>query len=483
MGGYSTHPAIREAWRKARLDEDVMLIARFASMPAFRRGLLSSLLTVAGSSALRDVTALGSGALLSQAILFFAAPAFLRLYQPGDFGLYSFTYASISLIATLGTWKIERLIVVVPARATAVRLLAALTAIAAGAAALLLLLISLAWTIADDLPAGAPEKLALMWPAPLSMFILLATTGMRFYSVRVGRFKAIAIAQASRAMVFAVGIIATGLLWHESVLHHGALIMISWQVVADACALLVQLRANRESVRLLLFRPRIRRSMAVLITHRKMLGVLALSQIISSVNQQIPISTVMFAFGAVPAGWYSLAVQFVYAPCAIITSAVSDVANQRLSRLHAQRKPFSHLVLRTTVGMAIAGIVPFATIAVLAPALLPLLLGPRWIGASQSVSVLAVASYLFFIEAPAGNVALIVGARRYMVLWHIGRMASLVGLAAAALLGLIPYAVWLILTVVSDGFLYLLDVIAEFAFARSAEAKWRQGGTRDAQRG
>jgi O-antigen/teichoic acid export membrane protein len=449
-------------------------------MPVFRRRLLGSALTLAGSSALRDVTALGSGTLLAQAILFLAAPVFLRLYQPSDLGLYSFTYASISLIATLGTWKIERLIVVVPARATAVRLLVALITIAAAAALLFLLLISVAEAIADDLPTSVRDRLALMWPAPLSMFILLATTGMRFYSVRVGRFRTIAIAQVARATVFAGGIVGTALLWHGTV-QHGALIMISWQVVADACALVVQLQANRETVGLLVSRPRIRRSLSVLKTHRATLGVLALSQIISSVNQQIPITTVMLAFGAVPAGWYSLATQFVYAPCSIVISAVSDVVNQRLSRLHAERKPFSHHVLRTTLGMALAGIVPFALIAFLAPTLLPLVLGPHWVGASQSVSVLAVASYLFLIEAPAGNVALIVRARRYMVLWHTARMMTLVGLAAAALLSLISYEVWLILMVVSDGFLYLLDVIAELAFARAAESKWVQGGTRDAR--
>jgi O-antigen/teichoic acid export membrane protein len=165
----------------------------------------------------------------------------------------------------------------------------------------------------------------------------------------------------------------------------------------------------------------------------------------------------------------------------VVITAVSDVVNQRLSRLHAERRPFSHHVLRTALGLALAGIVPLALIVFLAPTLLPLVLGPHWAGASHSVSVLAVASYLFLIEAPAGTVALIVMARRYMVLWHAARMTSLVGLAAAALLGLIPYQLWLVLTVVSDGFLYLLDVIAELAFARAAEAKWLQGETRDAR--
>jgi O-antigen/teichoic acid export membrane protein len=435
--------------------------------------MTGAVLRLARSTALRDATTLGTGALLSQAILLFAAPAFLRLYQPADFGLYSFAYGAIALVATLGTWKIERLIVVVPARATAIRLLVALVSIGAVVAALLLVLTLLIQTAAGVFSTEARKGLALLCPAPLSMFILLASTGMRFYSIRVRRFKAVAAAQISRTVVFATGTVATGLLW-RGLGGNGALIMLSWQIAADACALFVQFYANRQAVKLLLLRPRLRRSLTVLMRHRNTLGVLALSQIINSVNQQIPISTVALAFGAVPAGWYSLAIQFVYAPCNIVTLAVSDVANQRLARRHAERRPFSNLVLRTTFGMAAAGAVPFTLVALLGPMLLPVVLGPQWLGASQSVSILVVASYFWFVAAPAENVALIVEARRYILLWYTLRMGCLVGLGAAALFGLISYSVWLVLIVAGDAALYLLTMVSAVAFARVAESRWRR---------
>jgi O-antigen/teichoic acid export membrane protein len=249
--------------------------------------------------------------------------------------------------------------------------------------------------------------------------------------------------------------------------------MILWQTVADASALLVQIGASGPTARLVLCRPRLRKSLTVLMTHRKTLGALALSQIINSANMQIPISTVTFAFGALQAGWFSLANQFVSGPCTIITSAVRDVANQRLARLHAEGRPFSHLVLRTTLGIALAGIVPFAAIILLGPKLLPLLLGPSWLGASQSVSLLAVASYLWFVVAPADTVALIVEARGYIVLWYSLKMAILVGFGAAALSGWISYHVWLILVVAGDAVLYVLAGVAGFLFARAAESRWR----------
>jgi O-antigen/teichoic acid export membrane protein len=248
--------------------------------------------------------------------------------------------------------------------------------------------------------------------------------------------------------------------------------MLLWQMAADGCALLVQIGANRREASLILCRPRLRRSLRVLMRHRKVVGTLALSQIINSINQQLPISTITFAYGAIYAGWFSLAAQFVGVPSSIVTLAVTDVANQRLARCHAEQRRFSQHVRRTTLGMAAVGAVPFAAIIFLAPALLPILFGRRWVGAVGSVSILAMSSYLAFAVSPAASVALIVDARRYIVLYHLLRLAGYVGLGAAALYGLITYSMWLALYVAANALLYLLEAVASYLFARQAEAGW-----------
>ena len=108
------------------------------------------------------------------------------------------------------------------------------------------------------------------------------------------------------------------------------------------------------------------------------------------------------------------------------------------------------------------------------------MLGPSWIGATQTVSLLAVAAYLWFVVAPAETVALIVEARGYIVLWYALKMAILVGFGAAALYGWISYHVWLILVVAGDAFLYILTAVSGYLFARAAESRWRQRRTADA---
>src|SRR5262249_23540913 len=143
---------------------------------------------------------------------------------------------------------------------------------------------------------------------------------------------------------------------------NGALVMLSWMLIADTCALIVQIRANGRTVQLVASRPRFGKSLAVLLKYRKTVGALAVSQTLCAVNQQIPISTVALAFGATPAGWYSLANVLLVAPVSVIASSLADVVNQRFSRLFAARKPFSSLALKITAGMAAAGFLPFMAI-------------------------------------------------------------------------------------------------------------------------
>jgi hypothetical protein len=80
------------------------LNAKFASIGG-RYRVPGAVLRLARSAALRDAAVLGTGAVTSQLILFLAAPLFLRLYRPAAFGLYSFAYGAIALLATLGTWR------------------------------------------------------------------------------------------------------------------------------------------------------------------------------------------------------------------------------------------------------------------------------------------------------------------------------------------------------------------------------------------
>jgi O-antigen/teichoic acid export membrane protein len=416
---------------------------------------------------LRDVAALGSGTLLSQATMCLATPVLLRLYSPADLGVYALLYSYSALLSTLCTWKIERLIVVVPSRQASLHLLTALVAIAVVVTFALLLFVTVVITL-----NVLPFEGALLWSIPFSVFVLAVSAGQRSTLIRERAYRVAAMAQIARSVVFLGGAIATALWWHGSILM-GALPMLLWQITGDLAGLLLQSWANGSVIRLKLKRPRLRRALLTVRNQGSFLGALGASQVICSINQQIPISAVAFAFGRAQAGLYTLAIGLVAVPCSVVATAVADVVNQRLARCYAERRPFSHLLARTMGTMALVGIGPFLGIALLSPVVLPVLMGPRWVNAGPAVTILSVASYLFFVEASAGHVAVIVRAQRYILVWQALRFGSLSFSAAFAALKVVSFTGFLIVLVAGDCCLYLLEMIMVYRFVRRAEAAWR----------
>jgi len=420
-------------------------------------------------AAVRDMSALGIGALLSQSILFLSSPILLRLYSPADFGLFTLLYTTVGLLATLCNWKVERLIIIVPSRREALLLLTALAVVSIGGGALLLVL-----TAGIAAAGWRPFDANILWPVPFAMAAVAISAGLRALLIRMRAFGAVAVAQVTRSTVFTGGAIVTALLWPDYLLY-GALAMLLWQVVGDLAALLVQAWSGRRTIRVLLLRPHLAKAAAAVRSHRRMLGALGVSQVICSINHQVPISAAAFVFGPVYAGWYSLANSLVAVPCSVVSAAASEVTTQRLARLYADQKPISQLVVRVSLGMALVGFAPFLGIALLAPSILPVVMGPRWVEAGPVVAILAIASYLFFVESPAGHVAPILGARRYILVWQVLRCISLAFAAGLALFGAVSFTGWLVLMVVGDGLLYLLEIAAVYYLARRMETSWRTG--------
>jgi O-antigen/teichoic acid export membrane protein len=416
---------------------------------------------------LRDVAALGSGTLLSQATILLATPVLLRLYPPADLGLYALLYSLSALLSTLCTWKIERLIVVVPSRQASLHLLTALVAIAVVVMFALLLFVAVVITL-----TVLPFEGTLLWSIPFSVFVLAVSAGQRATLIRERAYRVAAAAQLARTVVFLGGAIATALWWRGSILT-GALPMLLWQIAGDLVGLLLQSWANGSVIRLKLKRPRLRRALLTVRNQGRFLGALGASQVICSINQQIPISAVAFAFGRAQAGLYTLAIGLVAVPCSVVATAVADVVNQRLARLYAERRPFSHLLAKTMGIMALIGIGPFLAIALLSPVVLPVLMGSRWVNAGPAITILSVASYLFFVEASAGHVAVIVRAQRYILVWQALRFGSLSFSAALAALKVVSFTGFLIVLVAGDCSLYLLEMIMVYRFVRRAEAAWR----------
>jgi O-antigen/teichoic acid export membrane protein len=413
------------------------------------------------------VATLGVGSAGGQIVLFLASPVLLRLYTPADFGLFTLTYSAAGLLVTLCSWKIERLIVLVPSRRQALDLLTAVIGLAVtGSTTLLLVLLVSRPLVAIPIDAG------LLWLLPLSVTMIAVSAGLRALAVRSRAFAAVATAQVCRSLVFMGGAIGTAVSW-QSGITRGAMVMLIWQVIGDLAAVMRLGWAVRKFVLVLVLRVQLRQAARSVRRHGSLIAALGLSQLVCSINHQIPISVVAFVFGTAVAGLYSVANSLVAVPCSILATAIAEVVNQRLARLYVERMPIARVLQRTMMTTAVAGIGPFLALALLAKYIVPLLIGPQWTGAVPAVTILSLSSYLFFIEAPAGYVAAIVKARRYILVWQLMRCTSLTLSGVLAVLGCLSFIGWLILIAVLDGCLYVFEMLYVWSLTRKADADCR----------
>lgn len=423
--------------------------------------LLGSLMR---SSMLRDLARLGSGALFAQIILAGSAPLILRLYDPDDFGLYTLVYGLVMLLSLFGSCRIEALIVSVPDRITAVRMLAAIFCIGAAIAVLLSCAVVAFHLLAGQAFPQWQDRLPLLWPVPFAVLVQLTASGLRYHAIRMQRFAAVAAARVARAVVFVAGSTAVALLWRHAG-GHGAFVLLACQIAGDLLALLIQFRSNGRAAWIALLRPRIWQSLAVTRRHARMLGAMTASQILGDLCQQMTVWTATFAYGAAQAGLYVLAYSIVSVPSVILAAPLADVLFQRLSRRYAEAEPLAPLVIRSTLILAAAAALPFAALVMLGPRLMPPLFGPQWAGASQSIAILAVGAYLFCVTTPAGNVLVTVQAHGFIVLRQVLQTLAVLLCAAAAAFGLVSYTGWLVILVTGRSLVYLLEFAASCVLA------------------
>lgn len=418
-------------------------------------------------SVFRDLTSLGSGTLLSQLILLAGGPIVLRLSRPADFGLYAVAYGLVTLLATLSTCKIERLIVGVAERRTAIQLLATVFLIGSCWTVLFFAGLLLNHLLFRWVPSTLQAQPSLMWLVPVAIFVQLSATGLRFYAMRTRLFTAVAVARVSRSVVFIGGSSVMMLLWPLA-RTHGAISLLTWQIAGDLCALLVQLRGHRQAVRLALFRPRAKQGLKVVLRYWRTLGALAIEQVLGDANQQITIWTVVFAYGAVHAGWYSIATTMVTVPSTVLALPLADLLYQRLSRADAEARTLARLVLHTTMLAAVGSIIPFGALLVLGPSVLSHVIGPQWSGAAQSIMILATGTYLFCVTTPATAVPVVLHRSRFIVLRQALQAPAVVLCCILAGFGLVSYTVWLLLLVVCRSLIYIVDFVICYSLASSA---------------
>ena len=122
--------------------------------------------------------------------------------------------------------------------------------------------------------------------------------------------------------------------------------------------------------------------------------------LINALSVHMPTLVLAASFGAVSAGFFALCLQVLSMPSNFIGKAVGSVYYPRITQAIHADEAVTGLLVRGVAGMALVGIVPFATLALAGPWLFGLVFGAQWAAAGEYARWLALAEFAGFIAGP-----------------------------------------------------------------------------------
>lgn len=373
------------------------------------------------NSFLLNIITLISGSAISQGILFAATPFLTRLYTPEEFGYFSLYAAIVAVLTSVASWKYE-LAIMLPKEekdAQAVLFLSILATIITSAFVFILIVIfkPLIVTHITD------EVATFIWIVPLGVlfsglyqvFISFSSRKKYFRSVSVSRISqsggAVTVQGTSRGF----DLFPQGLVWGK--------------LAGDLLALLALLLVHIKNKTIHLKSVTKKDILLNANTYKDFPKYQSLAQFLASLSQNIPFFLLTTLYNPEIAGYYMLTSRILFVPTALIGRSTKEVFYQKASEMYAKGRSIKDLYLKTTLGLAKLGIVPFIIVGIFAQQLFTYFLGSEWLVSGIFAQLIIAWTFLGFINPPSTMTVYILGLQRfslkYMSLLILFRILSI----------------------------------------------------------
>jgi len=348
----------------------------------------------------RNILTTISGSAGAQAINLALIPVIMRIYGPDAFGVVG-TFQSLSIILIPWCALTFPMAIVLPLRDNDARGLIKLSLLMATiiCSAAAVLLYGYGAQFAGTLGIDILTPYLMLLPIVMFSSAVLEITQQWLY--RNQRFSLTARAATLHALLYNATRSLAGLvqssapvLMVTSALYyviHSALLLVGIRWQQGSGAALVDAQTPREP----------RKSLRQLAAEYRDFPVYRAPQVlINALSVHMPTLVLASAFGAVPAGFFALCLQVLAMPSNFIGKAVGSVYYPRITQAIHAREPVTRLLVRGVAGMALAGLVPFATLAIAGPWLFGFAFGAQWQPAGEYARWLAISEFAGFIGGP-----------------------------------------------------------------------------------
>ncbi len=382
---------------------------------------------------LRNVTILSTGTAIAQGITVLASPVLTRIYSPGDFGILGVYLAVVPILTIISTLQYP-MAIVLPKEERDAKALMGISIRIAGIMAMLLIVVAVVLKFVKLEHFGLKDIPWVIFPFIIfATFINVLGETFNYWNIRTKSFSLITVAMVSAAI--ATFLLSAGL---------GFFAAGWWGLIAGA------LFGKVVNVFAQLFygdRLKVTRESLIASSDRKFAKELLKEysdfpryrfpqNLLNSASQNIPTIIFVTFFGATYGGWYSLARRVIGLPGLLISEAIRKVFYQKAADLHNQGRDLFTPTLKTTLGLAVIGAIPFGALILFGPNLFSFVFGNQWHTAGVYASWLAVWIYFGFCNVPSVSVLTVLKLQKQFLIYEtVQFLTRIISLGAGVILG------------------------------------------------
>ncbi len=365
----------------------------------------------------RDVTTVLSGTVASRIVAVLAIPVLARLYTPAEFGLLAMFMTINAILSSVACLRYEMAIVLPEDESDAVHLLVASLLITTVFSVLCFVAF---WFFGGELMifVGTPELQGYLWLSALAIWLIGVFNALQSWVSRVGAFGGI-----SRALVgstFVTVLVQLFLMWPRRVIDGGL-------IIGQTAGRLMQtlqlgLTSRRTVTRALAGGLTAARARGLLARYRDFPIYDSTASILNSSSRELPVLMLGVFFSPTIIGFYSVGRRMLKVPMQLVDNAISRVFFPKASR-EMQKGNLDRLVLTVFAKLSAIGVVPMLTLIAIAPSVVSVFLGAKWLESVPYVQWLCVWMLIVFVSAPFAQLFNVLEKQRARLVYQVFLMA------------------------------------------------------------
>ena len=141
--------------------------------------------------------------------------------------------------------------------------------------------------------------------------------------------------------------------------------------------------------------------------------------LINIINHSMRIFLLSILFGMTNSGYYSLSFAVMSVPITVISGSVYQVIYPKINSLHKKNINISPFLYKTTLWLAIVGVIPLAIIMWFGQEIFTFIFGEQWGGAGVYAQWMSIALFFHYVSRPVIAAIPVIGIQKELLIWEL----------------------------------------------------------------